>query len=143
MADDKLIEVKDEKDTLLRPLDATVEVDYKYEGEAEPEKVLEEELSRGVIKGEEFPEPEDGKVLEYSEIKVNPSAKEGVYGITAYKAKNVRYVGKKPEKGSVVELEAQRKEPISKEECRENMEKRRVDLYEKLIKIYPPQVKKN
>ena len=139
---DQLIEVKDEKDTLLKPLQATVVVDYKYEGEPAAEKVLEEELNRGIVKGAEFPEPNPQKILEYSEIKVEPSPKEGVYGITAYKAKNIRYELKKPEKGSVVKLEAQRQGPISKEECRANMELRRVALRAKLLEKYPPKANK-
>ena len=112
-------------------------VEYKYEGEDAPELVLEEELQRGIIKGEEFPDPTPGKVVEYSEIRVEPTFREG--GWNAYKSKTQRFMGRTPEKTEKIKLQAEvRAETITKEQIRERMEEKRVSLLTALLERYPP-----
>ena len=70
-----LISVKDEQGTLLRPVEATFAVEYKYKDEATAEVVMEGDVRRGmVLRATDFPAASAEKDLEFSEIKVTPKA---------------------------------------------------------------------
>ena len=112
MAEEKkpLFKVVDKNDTLIKPLEATYEVMYKYEGEA-PAKVVEGEVKRGEAeKDKEFPAKAAEKILEEVDIKVIPV---GPTGWNAY-SQRTKIMSKQekpgedakiPEKGELVELE--------------------------------------
>ena len=47
--EETLIKVTDVKGTVLKPIDATFKVEYKYEGETTAEVVLEGDVKRGTV----------------------------------------------------------------------------------------------
>jgi len=121
----RLLTVKDERGTLLKPINATFEVDYKYTGEAQAETVLSGDVSRGEVRGTEFPAPTAGKDLEYSEVKVTPKATPW----EAYSAKVRRFNAETPKKDSEkdgVDMELPYTGPTNptKEEIREALNKK-------------------
>lgn len=123
--EDRLITVKDERGTLLKPLNATFKVEYKYEGEASAEKVLEGDVSRGGVIGTFFPDSNPEKVLEYSEVKVTP--KETPW--EAYSGKVRRFNSEIPKKDSAkegVDMKLPYTGPINpnKEQVREALSKK-------------------
>jgi len=121
----RLLTVKDERGILLKPINATFEVDYKYEGEATTQRVLEGDVSRGQVLGEEFPAAEQGKVLEFSEVRVTPK----LTPWEAYSAKVRRFEAEIPKKDSEkegVDMKLPYTGPINptKEEMREALSKK-------------------
>ncbi len=94
--EERLITVRDERGTLLKPVNATFEVDYKYAGEPSAERVLQGDVSRGAVIGDVFPSPTAGKDLEYSEVKVTPKSTPW----EAYSAKVRRFNAEIPVKDS-------------------------------------------
>lgn len=136
---DEIIRVTDEQDTLLKPLDAQVEVLYQYEGEATPELVLDTTLQRGVVMDTAFPAADPTRTLEFSQIKIDPSMmKGGLRG--SYKSKTQTFEAKIPEAVEDIALEAIRAVPtISPDEIKQSMDTRRLALLAALIQRYPPQ----
>ena len=139
--EERLITVTDEKGTVLRPIDATFEVDYKYEGETTTQRVLEGDVSRGKVRGTEFPAPTAGKDLEYSEVRVN--VKNEPKGWNAYSSKTRIFEGKIPQRdtafdGVNMKLPFIGEIPKTKEEKRAKMAEKRDSLLEALQKRFPP-----
>lgn len=133
--EDTLIKVTDEKETLLRPIDATFKVEYKYEGEATAEVVLEGDVKRGTVIKDEFPAPDASKDLEYSEIVIDVKDKPNNL---AYASKTSRFAGRVPPKGTPVPLPFLGNIPKNKEEKQLAMAEKRKSLLERLKEIYPP-----
>jgi len=139
--EERLITVTDEKGTVLKPIDATFEVDYKYEGEATTQRVLEGDVSRGQVRGKEFPAAEQGKVLEFSEVRV--TVKNEPKGWNAYSSKTRIFEGRIPQKDTVVggvdiKLPFIGEIPKTKEDKRKKMAEKRDSLLEALQKRFPP-----
>lgn len=138
---ERIITVTDDKGTVLRPIDATFEVDYKYSGEGAPERVLEGDVKRGGVVGDPFPEADPTKTLEYSEISI--TVKDKPQGWDAYSSKSRRFAGKipvedSPEKGVDMQLPFKGVIPTTKEEKREALQSRRDSIFNALEKVYPP-----
>lgn len=133
--EDTLIKITDEKETLLRPIDATFKVEYKYEGEATAEVVLEGDVKRGTVIKDEFPAPDASKDLEYSEIVIDVKDKPNNL---AYASKTSRFAGRVPPKGTPVPLPFLGNIPKNKEEKQLAMAEKRKSLLERLKEIYPP-----
>jgi hypothetical protein len=133
--EDTLIKVTDEKETLLRPIDATFKVEYKYEGEATAEVVLEGDVKRGTVIKDEFPAPDASKDLEYSEIVIDVKDKPNNL---AYASKTSRFAGRVPPKGTPVPLPFLGNIPKNKEEKQLAMAEKRKSILERLKEIYPP-----
>ena len=133
--EETLIKVTDVKGTILKPIDATFKVEYKYEGEAVAEEVLAGDVKKGTVKGEDFPLVDPAKDLEYSEIVID--VKGGVKKLP-YEGKRIRFQGKVPPKGVDTDLPFIGKKPESKKEKVNAMQAKREELFEKLKKIYPP-----
>lgn len=136
--EETLIKVTDDKATLLRPIDATFKVEYKYEGEASAEVVLEGDVKRGTVKGEDFPAPDASKDLEYSEVRIDVKDKPNNL---AYASKTSRFAGRVPPKGTPVPLPFKGKIPKNKEEKQLVMAKKRNSLLERLQERFPPKDK--
>jgi hypothetical protein len=133
--EDTLIKITDEKETLLRPIDATFKVEYKYEGEATAEVVLEGDVKRGTVIKDEFPAPDASKDLEYSEIVIDVKDKPNNL---AYASKTSRFAGRVPPKGTPVPLPFLGNIPKNKEEKQLAMAEKRKSILERLKEIYPP-----
>ena len=133
--EDTLIKVTDEKETLLRPIEATYKVEYKYEGEAEAEVVLEGDVKRGTVIKDEFPAPDATKDLEYSEIVIDVKDKPNNL---AYASKTSRFAGRVPPKGTPVPLPFKGNIPKNKEEKQLAMAEKRASPLERLQKRFPP-----
>jgi hypothetical protein len=133
--EETLIKVTDVKGTVLKPIDATFKVEYKYEGEAAPEEVLVGDVKKGEVKGDDFPAPDAAKDLEYSEIVID--VKDGVKNLP-YASKTLKFIGKVPPKGVPTDLPFTGKKPETKKEKVDAMQAKREDLLERLKKIYPP-----
>ena len=134
--EETLIKVTDVKGTILKPIDATFKVEYKYEGEAVAEEVLEGDVIRGTVKGEKFPVADATKDLEFTEViiivKDDP-------GNLSYASKTLKFFGKLPPLGLDTGLPFKGIIPETKKEKQEALSKRRKDLLEKLKEKYPPQ----
>lgn len=112
MSEEKpLFKVVDKNDTLIKPLEASYKVMYKYEGEATAVTVEEGVVRQGVAEtNKEFPAKEAEKVLEEVDIKVIPV---GPTGWNAYSERtkimsqqeNPGEDAKIPAKGELVELD--------------------------------------
>lgn len=142
---ERIITVTDDKGTVLRPIDATFEVDYKYSGEAAPERVLEGEVKRGGVVANPFPEADPTKTLEYSEISI--TVKDTPQGWDAYSSKSRRFVGRTPVKDSPKEgvdmqLPFKGTIPTTKQEKREALQNRRDVIFNALQQRYPPKQSK-
>ncbi len=133
--EETLIKVTDVKGTVLKPIDATFKVEYKYEGEAAPEEVLVGDVKKGEVKGDDFPAPDATKDLEYSEIVIIVKDKPEKL---PYAGKTLKFIGKVPPKGVPTDLPFTGKKPETKEEKVNAMQAKRENLLEKLKKIYPP-----
>ena len=133
--EDTLIKITDEKETLLRPIDATFKVEYKYEGEATAEVVLEGDVKRGTVIKDESPAPDASKDLEYSEIVIDVKDKPNNL---AYASKTSRFAGRVPPKGTPVPLPFLGNIPKNKEEKQLAMAEKRKSILERLKEIYPP-----
>lgn len=138
---ERLITVKDDKGTVLRPIDATFEVDYKYSGEAAPERVLEGDVKRGGVVAGPFPEADPTKTLEYSEVLIK--VKDEPQGWDAYSSKSRRFMGKIPVKDSAkegvdIKLPFKGTIPTTKQEKREALQSRRDFIFNALKQRYPP-----
>jgi hypothetical protein len=133
--EDTLIKVTDEKETLLRPIDATFKVEYKYEGEATAEVVLEGDVKRGTVIKDEFPAPDLKRSLEYSEIVIDVKDKPNNL---AYASKTSRFAGRVPPRGTPVLLPFKGNIPKNKEEKQLAMAEKRVSLLERLKERFPP-----
>ena len=133
--EETLIKVTDDKATLLRPIDATFKVEYKYEGEASAEVVLEGDVKRGTVKGEDFPAADVTKDLEYSEVIIDVKDKPNNL---AYASKTSRFAGRVPPKGTPVPLPFKGNIPKNKEEKQLAMAEKRASLLERLQKRFPP-----
>jgi len=133
--EETLIKVTDVKGTVLKPIDATFKVEYKYEGEAAAEEVLVGDVKKGEVKGDDFPAPDAEKDLEYSEIVID--VKGGVKNLP-YASKTLKFIGKVPPKGVPTDLPFTGKKPETKKEKVDAMQAKREDLLERLKKIYPP-----
>lgn len=132
--EETLIKVTDVKGTVLKPIDATFKVEYKYEGEAAAEEVLAGNVKKGTVKGEKFPLVDPTKALEYSEIVID--VKGGVKKLP-YEGKRIRFQGKVPPKGVDTDLPFIGKKPETKKEKVAAMQAKREELFEKLKKAYP------
>lgn len=133
--EETLIKVTDVKGTVLKPIDATFKVEYKYEGEAVAEEVLVGDVKKGEVKGDNFPAPDATKDLEYSEIVIVVKDKPENL---PYAGKTLKFVGKVPPKGVPTDLPFTGKKPETKKEKKQAMQAKRESLLEKLKKIYPP-----
>lgn len=133
--EETLIKVTDDKATLLRPIDATFKVEYKYEGEASAEVVLEGDVKRGTVIEDAFPAPDASKDLEYSEIVIDVKDKPNNL---AYASKTSRFAGRVPPKGTPVELPFKGKIPKNKEEKKLAMAEKRESLLKRLQERFPP-----
>ena len=133
--EETLIKVTDDKATLLRPIDATFKVEYKYEGEASAEVVLEGDVKRGTVLGDSFPAADVTKDLEYSEVIID--VKDEPNNL-AYASKTSRFAGRVPPKGTPVPLTFKGKIPKNKEEKQLVMAEKRESLLERLQKRFPP-----
>lgn len=137
-----LITVIDDKGTVLRPIAATYEVDYKYSGEAQAERVLEGDVRRGTVNEvAEFPTADPAKDLEYSEVIIK--VKDEPKGWDAYSSKTLKFMGTIPIKDSAtkgvdVVLPFTGTIPTTKEEKRMAMKEQRDSLLEALKEKYPP-----
>ena len=136
--EDTLIKITDEKETLLRPIDATFKVEYKYEGEATAEVVLEGDVKRGTVIKDEFPAPDASKDLEYSEIVIDVKDKPNNL---AYASKTSRFAGRVPPKGTPVPLPFLGNIPKNKEEKQLAMAEKRKSILERLKERFPPKDK--
>ena len=142
--EERLITVTDDKGTVLRPINATYEVDYKYSGEATAERVLEGDVRRGMVSATaQFPTADPAKDLEYSEviIKVKSEPK----GWDAYSSKTRRFMGTIPMKdttmkGVDVMLPFVGTIPANKEDKRMAMQTRRDAILKSLQERYPPKI---
>lgn len=131
---DTLIKVADEKETLLKPIEATYEVKYKYEGEEEV-TVKEGDVTRGVVKGEEFPAKDPAKDLEFSEVIIKvPELETNL----SYAGKTYKLFGKIPDKNLIIKLPFKGKRPKNKEEKQEAMLNKKEALLERLRERFPP-----
>ena len=130
-----LFTVTDDKGTVLKPIDATYSINYMYKEDPSSTTVLEGVISRGAVKGEEFPEKDPLKELEYSEIIITTESKPG--GWNAYSGKAQRFLSKTPEKGEGIKLPFTGTIP-TKEEAQESMEARKKEMIAALEVIYPP-----
>ena len=131
---DTLIKVADEKETLLRPIEATYEVKYKYEGEEEI-TVKEGDVKRGVVIGDEFPAQDPVKDLEFSEVIIKVPEKETNL---SYAGKTYRLFGKIPDKNLIIKLPFKGEIPKNKKQKQAAMQFKREVLLEKLRKRFPP-----
>ena len=134
--EETLIKVTDVKGTILKPIDATFKVEYKYEGEAVAEEVLSGDVRRGTVKGEKFPVPDATKDLEYSEVKID--VKGGVQNLN-YASKTLKFFGKLPPLGLDTGLPFKGIIPKTKKEKQGAMADRRETLLSQLKEKYPPQ----
>tara|TARA_B100000768_G_scaffold92412_1_gene86404 strand:- start:22495 stop:22908 length:414 start_codon:yes stop_codon:yes gene_type:complete len=133
--EETLIKVTDVKGTILKPIDATFKVEYKYEGEAVAEEVLVGDVKKGTVKGEDFPAPDATKDLEYSEIVIIVKDKPKNL---PYAGKTLKFIGKVPPKGVPTDLPFIGKKPETKEEKKLAMQAKRESLLEKLQERFPP-----
>jgi len=133
--EETLIKVTDVKGTVLKPIDATFKVEYKYEGEAAAEEVLVGDVKKGEVKGDDFPAPDATKDLEYSEIVIDVKDKPKKL---PYAGKRIRFQGKVPPKGVDTDLPFIGKKPETKKEKVDAMQAKREELFESLKKTYPP-----
>ena len=133
--EETLIKVTDVKGTVLKPIDATFKVEYKYEGEAAPEEVLVGDVKKGEVKGDDFPAPDAAKDLEYSEIVIDVKDKPKNL---PYASKTLKFIGKVPPKGVPTDLPFTGKMPKTKEEKKLAMAEKKEALIKELQKIYPP-----
>lgn len=133
--EETLIKVTDVKGTVLKPIDATFKVEYKYEGEAAAEEVLVGDVKKGEVKGDDFPAPDATKDLEYSEIVIDVKDKPKKL---PYAGKRIRFQGKVPPKGVDTDLPFIGKKPETKKEKVNAMQAKREELFESLKKTYPP-----
>ncbi|QDP56124.1 MAG: hypothetical protein GOVbin3205_67 [Prokaryotic dsDNA virus sp.] len=133
--EETLIKVTDVKGTVLKPIDATFKVEYKYEGEAAPEEVLVGDVKKGEVKGDDFPAPDAAKDLEYSEIVIDVKEKPGKL---PYASKSIKFIGEVPPIGFPTGLPFIGKKPETKEEKQLAMQAKRENLLKKLQEIYPP-----
>ena len=110
----KLFSVTDDKGTVLKPLEATYAVDYKYTDEEQPVRVLEGDIKRGqgVSALENFPQKDPQKELEYSELRIEMREPQGW---NAYANKSKVKKAEVPGKGETVILEPIKKGKQSKE----------------------------
>lgn len=110
----KLFSVTDEKGTVLKPLEATYAVDYKYKEEEQPVRVLEGDVKRGqgVSAQEDFPQKDPQKDLEYSELRIEMKEPQG-WNAYANKSKVKQF--EVPGKGEDVKLEPIKKGKQTKE----------------------------
>ena len=134
--EETLIKVTDVKGTVLKPIDATFKVEYKYEGEAVAEEVLAGDVKKGTVKGGDFPSVNPTKDLEYSEIVID--VKGGEKRRLPYEGKRIRFQGKRPPKDVDTDLPFIGKKPETKKEKVNAMQAKREDLFERLLKSYPP-----
>jgi hypothetical protein len=133
--EETLIKVTDVKGTILKPIDATFKVEYKYKGEAVPEEVLVGDVKKGTVKGEAFPVADVTKDLEYSEVIIVVKEKPGKL---PYASKTLKFIGNVPPIGFPTELPFIGKKPETKEEKQRAMQARRENLLEELQKRFPP-----
>lgn len=134
--EETLIKVTDVKGTILKPIDATFKVEYKYKGEAVAEEVLAGDVKKGTVKGEDFPLVNPAKDLEYSEIVID--VKGGEKRRLPYEGKRIRFQGKRPPKDVDTDLPFIGKKPETKKEKVNAMQEKRFELFERLIQVYPP-----
>ena len=135
MKETTLIKVTDDKETLLRPIDATFKVEYKYEGEASAEVVLEGDVKRGTVLGDSFPAADVTKDLEYSEVIIDVKDKPKNL---AYASKRYKLFKTIPDKFLIVKLDFIGKKPGSKEEKQLVMAEKRESLLKQLQERFPP-----
>jgi len=133
--EETLIKVTDVKGTILKPIDATFKVEYKYEGEAVAEEVLVGDVKKGTVKGDDFPAPDATKDLEYSEVIIVVKEKPGKL---PYASKTIKFIGIVPPIGFPTELPFIGKKPETKEEKQKAMQARRENILEELQKRFPP-----
>lgn len=133
--EETLIKVTDVKGTILKPIDATFKVEYKYEGEEVAEEVLVGDVKKGTVKGEDFPALDKTKDLEYSEIVIVVKDKPKKL---PYAGKRIRFQGKLPPIGVDTDLPFIGKKPETKKEKVNAMQAKREELFEKIKKAYPP-----
>ena len=136
--EETLIKVTDVKGTVLKPIDATFKVEYKYEGETTAEVVLEGDVKRGTVIKDEFPVADATKDLEYSEIIIDVKEEPGNL---AYASKTSRFAGRVPPKGTPVPLPFKGNIPKNKEEKQLAMAEKRKSLLERLQERFPPKDK--
>ena len=118
--EETLIKVTDVKGTVLKPIDATFKVEYKYEGE---------------VKGEDFPVPDVTKDLEYSEVVIIVKDKPGKL---PYESKTLKFIGIVPPKGVPTDLAFTGTIPETKEQKKLAMQAKRENLLSKLQERFPP-----
>ena len=133
--EETLIKVTDVKGTVLKPIDATFKVEYKYEGEAAAEEVLVGDVKKGEVKGDDFPAPDATKDLEYSEVVIDVTDKPKKL---PYEGKRIRFIGKVPPKGFPTDLPFIGKIPETKEEKKLAMAEKKEALIKELQKRFPP-----
>jgi len=136
--EETLIKVTDDKATLLRPIDATFKVEYKYEGEASAEVVLEGDVKRGTVLGDSFPAPDASKDLEYSEVIIDVKDKPNNL---AYASKRYKLFKTIPDKSLIVKLDFIGKIPKNKKEKQLVMAEKRESLLQRLQERFPPKDK--
>jgi len=133
--EETLIKVTDVKGTVLKPIDATFKVEYKYEGEAVAEEVLVGDVKKGEVKGEDFPAPDATKNLEYSEVKIDVKP---IVENLSYASKTLRFFGKLPPLKLNTGLQFTGTIPGTKEEKKLAMAEKRAKLLIKLQERFPP-----
>jgi|TARA_B110000908_G_scaffold169497_1_gene226776 hypothetical protein len=133
--EETLIKVTDVKGTVLKPIDATFKVEYKYEGEAVAEEVLVGDVKKGEVKGEDFPVPDVTKDLEYSEVVIIVKDKPGKL---PYESKTLKFIGIVPPKGVPTDLAFTGTIPETKEQKKLAMQAKRENLLSKLQERFPP-----
>jgi len=134
--EETLIKVTDVKGTILKPIDATFKVEYKYEGEAVAEEVLSGDVIRGTVKGEKFPVADATKDLESTKVIIIVKDEPGNL---SYASKTLTFFGKLPPLGLDTGLPFEGIKPETKKEKQLALAKRRQVLLEKLTEKYPPQ----
>ena len=139
MEEKKIFKVTDEGNTLIRSLEGTYEILYKYTEEEEA-KVAEGTINRGealAIDGK-FPDVDDSKEFEYYALKVTPTGPEGW---DAYASKTKIVMTLPPKKGEEEKVALSTKDsPPTKEALIQGMKDRKVFKYDELKKKYPNKI---
>lgn len=124
MAEEKLvaIAITNEKGTPLRSMEGQLEVEYKYKGEEEFTKVVDEVIDKGVYKTDDgkVPSAEAGKEIEEEKVKFTPKVEFGAFysaRTSVYKAQAEKLL-----QGPDSKFEIETKK-LTKEELKEQREK--------------------